>query len=176
MSAKGIINSLGISLVLWALLFILVAWARAEELPQAPSMTLRQPVETYEPDQRMLVHNYPDRAIPERQDRIVDWSFVLGHAIYGASNAFDNWETQRYLGTCAWEGNPDLGRNPSARAQAIHGAVEFGAVVGGDLLLKWWGRKAGVPRWANMLGGNLGSAIGTGKHLRGGMQWIRLCN
>src|SRR5258708_2292268 len=63
MSAEGIINSLGISLVLWALLFILVAWARAEELPQAPSMTLRQPVETYEPDQRMIVHNYPDRAI-----------------------------------------------------------------------------------------------------------------
>jgi len=31
-----------------------------------------------------------------------------------------------------------LGRNPSNRDIAVHASVEFGAVVTGDLLIRWW--------------------------------------
>ena len=119
----------------------------------------------------ILVALAPAQTLPEAPQRILDWQFVSAHAVYGASNAFDNYVTQRGLG-CAFEGNPDLGRNPSARAQAIHGLVEFSAVVAGDAAFKWFGRRQGIPRWLNSLGGNLGAFIGTGKHLQGGLAWV----
>lgn len=123
----------------------------------------------------MVVHNAPGSAMVTRPPRIVDWSFVAGHAAYAGAAAFDNWETARGLGNCAWEGNPDLGRNPSAKRIAIHGFAEVSAVTAGDYLLKWYGIRHGSPRWLNMLSGELGAGIGTGKHLQGGMQWVRLC-
>lgn len=107
--------------------------------------------------------------------RIFDWSFVAGHAVYAGASAFDGYETARNLGTCAFEGNPDLGPNPSMKALAIHHAVEFGAVLAGDAALKWIGKRQGIPRWLNAVAGNMAAAIGTGKHLQGGMQWVRLC-
>jgi len=120
------------------------------------------------------VHNLPD-APSQTQKRIFDWSFITGHAIYGASVAFDDYVTARNVGTCAFEGNSDLGRLPSSKAIAIHGAVEFTAVVAVDAAFKWFGRQQGVPHWLNKTGGNIGAIIGTSKHVHGGYQWITLC-
>ena len=120
-----------------------------------------------------LFADAPDGPKPQR---IFDWSFITVHAVYAGSNAFDNYETQRHLGVCAWEGNPDLGRNPTPKAQAIHGLVEFGAVVTGDALLKWYGRHEEMPRWLNILTGSTAAAIGTYKHTHAGMEWVNLCH
>jgi len=152
----------------------LVASMAMAELPNAPHIAMHQPIETYGPDERMIVHNTPSHHAGE--ERIIDWSFVLGHGIYAGAIAFDNYQTAKNLGTCAFEGNPDLGRNPSNRDIAVHASVELGAVVAGDLLIRWYGSRHGIPRWLNIAGGNLGSAIGTGKHIRGGMQWVNLCH
>jgi hypothetical protein len=117
-------------------------------------------------------------SLPEapKPQKILSWDFLAVHAVYGASNAFDNYETQRHLGVCAFEGNPDLGRTPTAKAQAIHGAVEFAAVVAGDALLKWYGRHQGIPRWLNSVGGSSFAIIGLTKHTHAGMQWVNLCD
>lgn len=120
------------------------------------------------------VHNLPD-APSHTQEKIFDWSFITGHAIYGTSVVFDGYITARNVGACAFEGNPDLGRLPSSKAIAVHGAVEFAAVVAGDALLKWYGRRQGIPPWINKLGGNIGAIIGTAKHTHGGYQWVKLC-
>lgn len=107
--------------------------------------------------------------------RIFDWSFITGHTVYGLSVAGDDYLTQHNLYSCAFEGNPDLGRTPTAKAQAIHGLVEFGAVVTADALFKWFGRHQGVPKWVNMVGGNLGATIGTVKHSHAMAQWVNIC-
>lgn len=119
---------------------------------------------------------FPDAPHSVKHEHIVDWSFVLGHGIYAGATAFDNYQTAKNLGSCAFEGNPDLGRNPSNRDIAVHASVEFAAVVAGDLLIRWYGARHDIPRWLNMAGGNLGSSIGAGKHIRGGMQWVNLCH
>jgi len=126
----------------------------------------------------LLVASTPSQGqeIPNHPQRLIDWSFVTTHAVYGAANAFDGYETARHVGVCAAEGNPDLGPNPTSKSIAIHSAVEFGAVVTGDLLLKWWGRHQGVPRWLNNSFSSVGAGIGTFKHIRGGSQWVSLCN
>jgi len=172
---KWILVAMGVIIVV---VLVLVATSHGEVLPDAPHLSARQPIETYGPNERMIVHNHPN-GINKRdadKERIVDWSFVLGHGIYAGATAFDNYQTAKNLGTCAFEGNPDLGRNPSNRDIATHASVEFAAVVAGDLLIRWYGTRHGIPRWLNMAGGNLGSAIGTIKHARGGMQWVNLCH
>lgn len=159
-----------------AFTFLLLAQlAHSSTLPDSPGTVRGAIVETYGPDERMQVHNTPSEVRTRNEQRIVDWSFVLGHAIYGAATAFDNYETQKYLGTCAYEGNPDLGRTPTAQKQAIHAFVEASAVTAGDYLLKWFGRRQGVPRWMNSISGNIAATIGTAKHTRAGMQWVNLC-
>lgn len=171
---KWVLIAMAVTIVV---VLALVATSHGSELPNAPHLSARHPIETYGLDERMIVHNYPNRINKRDADRerIVDWSFVLGHGIYAGATAFDNYQTAKNLGTCAFEGNPDLGRNPSNRDIAVHASVEFAAVVAGDLLIRWYGSRHGIPRWLNMAGGNLGSAIGTGKHVRGGMQWVNLC-
>ncbi len=125
----------------------------------------------------LLVASTPSHGqeIPNHPQRLIDWSFVTTHALYGAANAFDGYQTAAHVGVCAAEGNPDLGSNPTSKSIAIHSAVEFGAVVTGDLLLKWWGRHQQIPRWLNNSMSGLGAGIGTFKHVRGGSQWVSLC-
>jgi hypothetical protein len=146
----------------------------AEELPEAPHLSARHANETYPSSEWMVVHNTPSLATDDKRDRIFDWQFLVVHGVYGASVAFDDYATARGLGQpCGFEeGNPDLGRNPTVGRIAVHGAVEFGMVVAGDAALKWFGRRQGLPHWLNGVGGSLAAAIGTRKHLRGGLAWV----
>jgi|SRR6266850_1545746 len=160
--------------VLAYLVILMAIGARCSELPNAPHMAMHQPLETYEPDQRMLVHNTPSHQAG--RERIVDWSFLMGHGVYAGSLAFDSYETAKNVGTCAMEGNPDLGTDPGNKRLVIHGLVEFGAVVAGDALIKWAVQRNNVPRWFVRPLGVMAAGIGTGKHIRGGMQWVRLCH
>jgi hypothetical protein len=153
---------------------LLAGIAPGELIPDAPHLQVR-PTASRTQDEGEVVHNSPSSLKPERL-RLFDWQFVVAHGVYGASAAFDNYITARNVGTCAFEGNPDLGRLSTSKAIAIHGATEFALVVAADVALKWLGRRNGVPRWANELGGNVGAFIGTAKHIRGGTQWVELCN
>lgn len=177
LESDATVASIGFRFATAALIvFLLVITARAGELPNAPHLSMRAPTETYSPDERLRVHNYPNRRIVEAdRNRIFDWSFILGHGIYAGSLAFDSYETARNVGTCASEGNPDLGTDPGNRRLVVHGLVEFGAVLAGDALIKWAGRRNNVPRWLNTSVGVMAAGIGTAKHLNGGMQWVRLC-
>lgn len=157
-----------------ALVLLLAGIASGEILPDAPHLQMR-PAATYAQDEHVLVHNSPSSFKPENP-RIFDWQFLTAHGVYGASVVFDDYVTARNVGTCAFEGNPDLGRLPTSKAIALHGAVEFALVVAGDVAMKWLGRRNRVPRWANELGGNLGAIIGTAQHVHGGAQWVKLCN
>jgi hypothetical protein len=154
------------------LLLLLAGIAPGEIMPDAPHLQM-PPAATYA--QYELVDNSPSSFKPEKP-RIFDWQFLTAHGVYGASVAFDDYVTARNVGTCAFEGNPDLGRLPTSKAVAFHGAVEFALVVAGDVALKWLGRRNRVPRWANELGGNLAAIIGTAQHVHGGAQWVKLCN
>jgi hypothetical protein len=156
------------------LLLLLAGIAPGEILPDAPHLQMR-PAATYAQNENELVHNSPSSFKPETS-RIVDWQFLTAHGIYGASVVFDDYVTARNVGTCAFESNPDLGRLPTPKAIAFHGAVEFAVVVAGDAAMKWLGRRNSVSRWVNELGGNLGAIIGTARHVHGGTQWVKLCN
>jgi hypothetical protein len=103
------------------LLLLLAGIAPGEILPDAPHLQMR-PAATYA--QYELVNNSPSSFKPE-ESRIFDWQFLTAHGVYGASVAFDDYVTARNVGTCAFEGNPDLGRLPTSKAVALHGAVEF---------------------------------------------------
>jgi hypothetical protein len=157
-----------------ALLLLLAGIAQGEILPDAPHLQMR-PEATYAQNENALVHNSPSSFKTEKS-RLVDWQFLTVHGIYGASVVFDDYVTARNVGTCAFESNPDLGRLPTPKAIALHGAVEFAVVVAGDVAMKWLGRRNGVPGWANQLGGSLGAIIGTARHVHGGTQWVKLCN
>jgi hypothetical protein len=148
--------------------------APGELIPDAPHLQM-QPPASYMQGEREVVHNSPSLFSPERP-KLFDWPFVVAHGVYGASVAFDTYVTARNVGTCAFEGNPDLGRSPTTKAIAIHGTTEVALVVAADVALKWLGRRNGVTRWVNELGGNIGAFIGTAKHIRGGTQWVKLCN
>lgn len=158
-------------------LLLLIVNAVGGELPDAPHLKMRpsQPTETYSADERMIVHNTPSNN-RIRSERIFDLSFFTGIGIYAGSSAFDRYETQNNLFTCAFEGNPDLGLTPSDKAQAIHGLVEFGGVFAGTVFLKWVGHKNNIPHWATVAASSIPAAIGTGKHIHGGMEWVHLCN
>lgn len=153
---------------------LLVGIAPGEHIPDGPHLQVR-PTTNYTPDERGIVHNSPSTFKQERP-RLVDWQFVVAHGVYGASVAFDGYVTARNVGTCAFEGNADLGPLPTSKAIAMHGATEFAVVIAGDVALKWLGRRNGVSRWVNEVGGTLGAFIGTAKHIRGGAQWVHLCN
>lgn len=152
---------------------LLAGMAPGELIPDAPHLQM-QPPASYVQDERGVVHNSPSSFKSERP-KLFDWHFVVAHGVYGASVAFDNYVTALNVGTCAFEGNADLGRLPTSKAIAIHGATEFALVVTADVALKWLGRRNGVPRWVNELGGNVGAFIGTAKHVHGGTQWVKLC-
>jgi hypothetical protein len=167
-----------------AAVFILASFSFAQnanhnDLPDGPKpqLTIRPIAHVDGPfeGENAVVHNLPSAAAPPRQDRIFDWSFILGHGIYAGSSAFDSYETAKNLGSCAFENNADLGRNPSNKSLAVHGAVEFSAVLAGDALIKWAGQKNHVPRWLNQPLGLMAAGIGTGKHLKGGMDWVKNC-
>jgi hypothetical protein len=157
-----------------ALFLLLAGIAPGQILPDAPHLQMR-PATTDAQDERGVVHNSPSAFKPEKS-RLFDWRFLTAHGVYGASAVFDDYVTARNVGTCAFEGNPDLGRLPTSKAIAMHSAVEFALVVAGDAAVKWLGQRNDVPRWVNGLGGNLGAFIGTAKHVRGGAQWVKLCN
>jgi hypothetical protein len=120
-------------------LLVLAGIAAAERVPNAPHLQMRPPV-NYTQDKRGVVHNSPSLYLPERP-RLFDWPFLVAHGVYGASVAFDAYVTARNVGTCAVEGNPDLGRLPTSKAIAIHGATEVGLVVAADVAMKWLGRR-----------------------------------
>jgi hypothetical protein len=151
---------------------LLVRIAPGELIPDAPHLQMRPPA-SYMQTESGVLHDYPSSF--KRRPRLVDWQFIVAHGVYGASVAFDNYVTARNVGTCAFEGNPDLGRLPSSKAIAIHAATEVALVVVADVGLKWLGRRNEVPRWVNELGGNMSALIGTAKHVRGGTQWVKLC-
>jgi hypothetical protein len=155
---------------------LLSQMARAGTLPDSPGTVRGQIVETYSQDQRMVVHNRPSAVQTAKQSRIFDWSFVLGQAVYAGSLAFDSYETAKNVGTCASEGNPDLGSDPGNRRLVVHGVIEFSAVLAGSALIKWAGQRNNVPRWLNSSLGLLAPTIATAKHVKGGMDWVRLCN
>lgn len=86
--ALGIANGLWMGAGLWLVIFLLIAHARGAEapVPDAPSVARRAHgtavVETYGPDERMMVHNsagrMPHRSWAARHPR------VLGAIIVGA--------------------------------------------------------------------------------------------
>ena len=156
-----------------ALFLLLAGIAPGENLPDAPHLQMRHAA-TYAQDERGIVHNSPSSFKPEKS-RLFDWQFFTAHGLYGASVAFDDYVTARNVGRCAFEGNPDLGRLPTSKAIAVHGAVEFALVVAGDTAVKWLGQRNRIPGWMNELGGNLAAFIGTAKHVHGGAQWVNLC-
>lgn len=150
--------------------------AMSATLPDSPGTVRGQIVETYPRDERMVVHNRPNPVRTDKQPRIFDWSFALGQAVYAGSLAFDSYETAKNVGVCASEGNPDLGTDPGNKRLVVHGLIEFGAVLGGSAFIKWAGQRNHSPRWLNNSLGLLAPAIGTVKHVRGGLDWVRLCN
>jgi hypothetical protein len=175
LASDATVASIGSIFLLLIAVALFCSTAFAGELPDSPHLKMRGPMETYAPDQRMLVHNVPNRVVlAEPPRKILDWQFVTVHAIYAASNAFDHYVTARGLGQpCGFvEGNTDLGSNPSPKSLAVHGAVEFAAVVAGDAFVKWMGRRNKVPHWFNEFNGSIAATIGTVKHIHGGMAWV----
>jgi hypothetical protein len=168
-----------------AAVFILASFSFAQNanhdnLPDGPrpQLTTRPIAHVDGPfeGENAVVHNLPSYAAPPRQDRIFDWSFILGHSIYAGASAFDSYETAKHVGVCASEGNPDLGSDPSNRRLIVHGVIEFGAALAGDALIKWAGQKNRVPRWLNQPLGLVAAGVGTAKHVKGGMDWVNLCH
>jgi len=144
------------------LLLLLLTMMSASELPDAPHLSMRQPV-TPDPN---VVHNTPSYA--PKPPRNLDWRFLTTHGIYAGSVAFDGLVTAKGLGRpCGLvEGNSDLGQNPSAKKIAIHGLVEFSAVTTMDYLFK----RTRIPGLSY-----IGASIGTVKHVHGGTQWVKDC-
>lgn len=161
-----------VRLVLLLILLGIVYRANAGELPNAPSHSMRAPIETYSPDEQMIVHNTPARS-KEDKFRVFDWQFVAVHGVYAGSLVFDDLVTSRGVANGCAEANPDLGPRPSSKQLALHGLLEFGLVVGGDAGLKALGRHMDAPVWLSRTFGSLAAAIGTGKHIRGGYAWTQ---
>ena len=155
-----------------ALLF-LSCLATAGELPDAPHLKMRGPIETYGPDERMIVHNSPSAFTPVGEHRVFDWQFVAVHGVYAGALAFDLALTSRGVGNGCEEASSNLGPHPSNNRIVAFGLAEFSGVVALDAGMKALARYQRIPRWLATAGGSLGAGIGIVKHLRGGMAWTR---
>lgn len=123
----------------------------------------------------ILLTGMAQAELPDAPDksRVFDWQFATVHSVYAGSLIFDDLLTSRGVSHGCAEANQDLGIHPSARQLAIHGLIEFGLVTAGDAGLKALGRRQDVPRWLSRTVGSLGAAIGTFKHVQGGMAWTQ---
>jgi hypothetical protein len=146
------------------LLLLAANCAFAGTFPDSPGAT-RSAIVEYE------VHNAPAKI--QRDSPVVDWSFLAVHSAYASALVFDDLMTSRGVSHGCAEANPDLGPRPSTKQLAVHGAIEFGFVVAGDVGLKALGKHLGAPAWLSRTFGSLGAAIGTGKHIQGGIAWTR---
>lgn len=138
---------------LFLLAFLLpLGSAPAQNLPDAPYMSAT------------TVHNSPASFDHPRVQRSLDWRFISAHGIYASALVFDDLVTIRGVSHGCAEANPDLGPRPTGKQLAIHGAIEFAAVTAMDYLLK----RTHVPGLSYV-----GVGIGTLKHVRGGVEWVR---
>lgn len=109
----------------------------------------------------------------QKKQRLVDWSFVATHAVYGSMLAWDLKNTAVGVSNGCQEASSNLGPFPTNKKIVTNGIIEFSAVTIGDLGLKALGRHLGTPKWLSITFGSTAASIGTFKHTRGALAWTR---